>query len=230
MLPGIRARIQAAALDVGVLLRQLPESQLALTDSESAEIMLRNIPVGERADVLHRRLDLCSAERRLAAITANIGVATAEWFPRLSIFANGGFQALAIGDMIKPASQTRSIIPLIYWRIFDGGRVKTQIRASEERQKTAAHVYEKTVLSALTDAKRSLNNYQRSLESIHVQRAAIESARRSYGHAKQGLKLGDIALADLLEVVRCLHEANYLYAKMHTNAATDLVALAACRT
>jgi len=225
VLPGIRARIRAAALGIGVLLGELPESQLALANSESAEIMLRTIPVGERADVLRRRPDVRSAERRLAATTANIGVATAEWFPRLSISANGGFQALAIGDMFKSTSQTWSIIPLISWRIFDGGRVKAQIRASEERQKAAAHAYEKAVLSALTDAERSLSNYQLSLESVQAQRTAIESARRSYGHAKQRFKFGDIALADLLEVVRSLHEAEDLYAKTHTNAATDLVAL-----
>ncbi|CAH1387123.1 RND transporter [Candidatus Nitrotoga sp. M5] len=225
VLPGIRARIRAAALGIGVLLGELPESQLVLAESESAEIMLRHIPVGERADVLRRRPDVRSAERRLAATTANIGIATAEWFPRLSISANGGFQALAIDDLIKPSSQTLSIIPLISWRIFDGGRIKAQIRASEARQKAAAQVYEKTILSALTDAERSLSNYQLSLESVHVQRAAIESARRSYGHAKQRFKFGDIALADLLEVVRILHEAEYLYAKTHTNAATDLVAL-----
>lgn len=224
-LPGVRARIRAAALGIGVLLGQLPESQLALADSKSAEIILRTIPIGERADVLRRRPDVRSAERRLAATTANIGVATAEWFPRLSISANGGFQALAIGDLIKTSSQTWSIIPLISWRIFDGGRVKAQIRASEERQAAVAHVYEKTVLSALTDAERSLSNYRLSLESVRVQRTAIESARRSYGHAKHRFKLGDIALADLLEVERSLREAEELYAKTHTNAATDLVAL-----
>ncbi|CAH1188955.1 RND transporter [Candidatus Nitrotoga sp. BS] len=225
VLPGIRARIRAAALGIGVLLGELPESQLALADSKSAEIMLRTIPVGERADVLRRRPDVRSAERRLAATTANIGVATAEWFPRLSISANGGFQALAIDDLFKSTSQTWSIIPLISWRIFDGGRVKAQIRASEERQTAAAHAYEKAVLSALTDAERSLSNYQLSLESVQAQRTAIESARRSYGHAKQRFKFGDIALADLLEVVRSLHEAEDLYAKTHTVAVTDLIAL-----
>lgn len=115
--------------------------------------------------------------------------------------------------------------PADFLRIFDGGRVKAQICASEERQKAAVHVYEKTVLSALTDAERSLSNYRLSLESVRVQRTAIESARRSYGHAKQRFKHSDIALADLLEVVRSLHEAEDLYAKTHTNAAADLVAL-----
>jgi NodT family efflux transporter outer membrane factor (OMF) lipoprotein len=224
-LPGIRARIRAAALGIGVLLGQLPESQLTLAYSKSTEIRLRTIPVGERADVLRRRPDVRSAERRLAATTANIGVATAEWFPRLSISANGGFQALAIGDLINTSSQAWSIIPLISWRIFDGGRVKAQIRASEERQAAAAHVYEKTVLSALTDAERSLSNYRLSLESVRAQRTAIESARRSYGHTMHRFKLGDIALADLLEVERNVREAEELYAKTHTNAATDLVAL-----
>lgn len=224
-LPGIQARIRAAALGIGVLLGQLPESELGLADNETAEVTLAPIPVGERADMLRRRPDVRSAERRLAAATADIGVATAEWFPRLSISATGGFQALTLGDLIKSSSQTWSIMPLISWRIFDGGRVRAQIHASEARQKAAASVYEKAVLSALTDAERALSNYRLDLESVRVQRAAKESARRSYDHAKQRFELGDIALADMLEAERSMRDAEDAYAKAHTNAAIDLVAL-----
>lgn len=224
-LPGIRARVRAAALGIGILLGQLPESELGLADNEIAEVTLAPIPVGERADVLRRRPDVRSAERHLAAATADIGVATAEWFPRLSISAAGGFQALTLGDLIKSSSQTGSIMPLISWRIFDGGRVHAQIHASEARQKGAASAYEKTVLSALTDTERALSNYRLDLESVQVQRAAMESARRSYDHAKRRFELGDITLADMLETERSMRDAEDAYVKSHTNAAIDLVAL-----
>lgn len=223
--PGIQARIGAAALGIGVLLGQLPESELALADSESAAITLRPIPVGERADVLRRRPDVRAAERRLAAAAADAGVARAEWFPRLAISASGGFQALALGDLLESSSQAFSVMPLISWRIFDGGRVKAQIRAAEARQESAAQGYEKAVLTALTDAERALSNYRYALESVRVQHAALESARRSYGHAQRRFELGDIALAELLEAERSVREAEDAYARAHTGAAIDLIAL-----
>lgn len=224
-LPEIKARVRAAALSIGVLLGQLPENELYLVDSKTAEIPLIPIPVGERADILRRRPDVRSAERRLAAATADIGIATAEWFPRLAISATGGFQALTLGDLFKSSSQTWSIMPLISWRIFDGGQVRAQIHATKARQKAAASAYEKTVLSALTDAERALSNYQFDLESVRVQRTAKESARRSYNHAKQRYKLGDIALADMLEAELSMRNAEDAYAKTHTKATIDLVTL-----
>lgn len=224
-LPGIRARIRASALGIGVLLGQLPESELALIDSSGAEIALKPIPVGARADVLRRRPDVRYAERRLAAATAETGAAKAEWFPRLSIGASGGFQALALGDLLQASSQVFSVMPVISWRIFDGGRVQAQIHAAEARQRSAAQAYEKAVLSALGDAERALSNYRYALESVQVQRAALESARRSYGHAKRRFELGDIALADLMEAERGMRDAEDAYALAHTSAAIDLVAL-----
>jgi len=224
-LPGIRARIRASALGLGVLLGQLPESELALAEGDGAEVALKPIPVGERADVLRRRPDVRVAERRLAAATADSAAARAEWFPRLSIGASGGFQALAAGDLLQASSQVFSLMPVISWRIFDGGRVQAQIHAAEARQQGAAQAYEKAVLSALSDAERALGNYRYALESDRAQRAALESARRSYGHARRRFELGDIALAELLEAERSMRDAEDAYARAHSAAAIDLIAL-----
>ena len=225
LLPGIEARIRAAALGVGGLLGHLPESELKLVESEGAEIALKAIPVGERADVLRRRPDMRAAERRLAAATADIGVARAQWFPRLAISAAGGFQALDLGDLLKSSSQVLSVSPLISWRIFDGGRVSAYIRAAEARQATAARAYENAVVSVLADAERALGNYRFSLESIRAQRIALASARRGYAHAKSRFEAGDIGLLDLLAVEGDMHEAEDACARSQTAAAINLVAL-----
>ncbi len=223
--PGIQARLRAAALGLGVLLGAPPERELSLLDTTMPELALVPLPVGERADVLRRRPDVRAAERRLAASTANIGVATAELFPKLSIGAGGGFQALDASNLFDSASQTLSIMPLISWRVFDGGRVRAEIRASEARQRQAALAYEKAVLAALGDAERALSNYQHGLDTVQRQHAAVEAARRSYAHAKRRFDVGDIALTDLLAEERVLHDAEGAYARTHSATAVDLVAL-----
>lgn len=223
--PGIQARLRAAALGLGVLLGAPPELELSLLDTTTPELALVALPVGERADVLRRRPDVRAAERHLAASTADIGVATAELFPKLSIGAGGGFQALDASDLFDSASQTFSITPLISWRVFDGGRVRAEIRASEARQLQAALAYEKVVLVALGDAERALSNYQHGLEAVQRQHASVEAAQRSYAHAKRRFDVGDIALTDLLTEERVLRDAEDTYARTHSATAVDLVAL-----
>ncbi|KZC40728.1 RND transporter [Rhodanobacter sp. FW510-R12] len=224
-LPAIQARLRAAALGLGVLLGAPPERELALLDTTAAEITLAPIPVGQRADILRRRPDVRAAERRLAARNADIGVATAELFPKLSIGASGGFQALDASQLFDSASQRFSIVPLISWRVFDGGRVRAEIRASEAREQQAAFAYEKAVLAALGDAERALSDYQLDLDAVRRQQAALDAARRSYVHAQTRYAAGDIALTELLAEERVLRDAEDGYVRTHTAAAIDLVAL-----
>ncbi len=224
-LPGIHARLRAAALGLGVLLGAPPGRELGLLNSTAPEITLVPIPVGQRTDILRRRPDVSAAERRLAARTADIGVATAELFPKLSIGAGGGFQSLDLGDLFKFASQTFSIMPLISWRVFDGGRVHAEIHASEARERQAALVYETAVLAALGDAERALSDYKLGLDAVQSQRAALEAAHRSYAHAQACFKAGDIALTDLLVEERVLRDAEDAYVITHTATAIDLIAL-----
>lgn len=224
-IPAIQARARAAALGLGVLLGAPPERELALLESTPPDIILAPIPVGERADILRRRPDVRAAERRLAARTADIGIATAELFPKLSIGAGGGFQSLDAGNLFQSASQTLSLVPLISWRVFDGGRVRAEIRASEARQEQAALAYEQAVLVALGDAERALGNYQLGLEAVARQQVALDAARRSYAHAKTRFDAGDIALTDQLAEERLLRDVEDAYVRTHTAAAIELVAL-----
>ncbi|PLC52969.1 RND transporter [Pollutimonas nitritireducens] len=224
-LPGIKARQRAAVLSLGVLLGAPPERELALLNAATAPLTLLALPVGERADVLRRRPDILAAERRLAASTADIGVATAELFPKLSIGVGGGFQALATGDWFNSSSTRFSILPLISWRLFDGGRVRAEIRAREATGQQAALAYEQAVLTALGEAERALSDYHAGLDTLSRRQATLEATRRSHNHAKVRYAAGDIALVELLAAERVLREAETANAHAHTTAAVQLVAL-----
>src|SRR3546814_1954711 len=121
--------------------------------------LLPALPVGERADILRRRPDVLAAERQLAASTADIGLATAELFLKLSIGAGGGFQALNTGEWFDGLNARFSIMPLISWRLFDGGRVREEIRARKAVQRQAALGYEQAVLNAVGDVESALGGY-----------------------------------------------------------------------
>jgi len=224
-LPELRARRRAAVLGLGVLLGEPPERELALLDSAPESITLRALPVGERADVLRRRPDVLAAERRLAASTADIGVATAELFPKLSIGIGGGFQALDAGDWFDASSARFSILPLVSWRLFDGGRVRAEIRARDAAERRAMLAYVQAVLAALGDAERALGDYHAGLDTLARRTIALGANRRSHDHARARYAAGDISLVELMATERLLHEAQIATARARTAAAVQLVAL-----
>jgi len=223
--PAVRADVRAGALGIGLLLGELPEAEVALADTRTVPQALIAFPVGERADLLRRRPDIYLAERRLAAATADVGVQTAALFPRLAIGADAGFEALDKGDLFDSESEHFSVVPFVSWRIFDGGRIRASIRAADARAQQAAFGYESAVLSALTDAERALTRYELALDTLARQGAAVRAAERSFEYADLRYREGDIALFELLDVERALHDAQAGLAIAHTNAATGLVAL-----
>src|SRR3546814_2363561 len=89
-------------------------------------------------------------------MTAYIGVATAEVFPKTSICVGGGCQAIDAADLFDSGSERFGILPVVSWRLFDGGRVHAEIHAREATQWQAALAYEQTVLAALGEAETAM--------------------------------------------------------------------------
>lgn len=224
-LPVLEARRQSAAIALALLAGDLPESQIALAAAPGAEIALQPIPVGQRADVLRRRPDIMAAERKLAAATADTGVATAELFPKLTLSASAGFRALSGSALFDADSRRGAIGPLIAWRIFDGGRIRAEIRAAEIRQQVAAVGYEKAVLAALADAEKALNQYMHSLQSVAAQKTAVASTRRAAEATRQRYQLGDAPLAEALDAERELTDQQAMLAQFRAAATADIAAL-----
>ena len=224
-LPQIEAEVRTAALAIGHLLGELPESELDLLSEQRDYVELAPLPVGERADLLRRRPDVRAAERALAAATADVGVATAALFPSVSITASAGFQSLTTGELFDSASEIGAIMPAIKLPVFNRGRLHARVRAQEARTEVAAVEYEKAVKQALLDAERALARYDLGLEALAQQNAAVDAAKRNYDIAESRYRAGDVSLLELLDAERGLRNAQDAYARLHTAAATDLVAL-----
>lgn len=224
-LPAIEARRQAAAIALGLLTGDLPESRIALAEAPGSEIALGRVPVGQRAEILRRRPDVIAAERKLAAATADTGTATAELFPKLTLSASAGFRALGGKDLFSDNSQRGALGPLIAWRIFDGGRVRAEIRAAEARQHAAAIGYEKAVLTALSDAEKALDQYAHTLQALAAQEQALGSTTRLTDILRQRHALGDVSLTELLDAERERSDQQAVLAQLRTSAGSDLVAL-----
>lgn len=196
-LPALRAAAAASAYRLAVLTGSEPA---AYRDGPGTALPAppESLPVGLRAELLRRRPDVMAAERRLAAATAGVGVATAEFFPRLVLGASGGFEAADATDLFEGASRTGSVVPFVRWPVFQGGRLRAGLDAAQARERAALASYEAAVLAALADAESALVAYaaeRRTLQELDRASAAASEA------ADIAARLYEKGLGDFLTVL-----------------------------
>lgn len=159
-IPTLESSLQASIHRLGVLLGQPPGSLLAeLAKTEPIPAAPPQVPVGLPSDLLLRRPDVQRAERELAAATANIGVAKSDLFPKFSLTGVAGFESVSASDWFSSGSKFWSIGPTVQWKIFDAGRIRSNIKVQNARQEQALAAYEKTVLDAFEDVENDLVAY-----------------------------------------------------------------------
>lgn len=191
-LPTAQARIRAAANGLALLTAQPPE---ALLDRLLTPAPLPQPPAliatGLRSDILQRRPDIAMAEAQLAAATADVGVQTANLFPRLSLLGSFSQQSRTTDDLFSSGSTGFSIGPSLHWPLFSGGRIRAQIRAAGARKDGAAAAYEQAVLGALADSESALNRYAAALASARELSVAQDRSATALSLAEQRYKAGE---------------------------------------
>ncbi|MEM6797785.1 MAG: efflux transporter outer membrane subunit, partial [Acidobacteriota bacterium] len=177
--PPLRASIRAAGHRLGVLTGRSPSALLdRLLASSPAVDPPDLVPSGLPSDLLRRRPDVRAAERRLAAATAEIGVRTADLYPRFFLTGGGGLGSTRFADLFESGSRTFSIGPRVTWPIFQGGRIRAGIAAAEADRDIRWAEYRQAVLLAVEDVENALVAYaEEELRRRALAEAAAESAR-----------------------------------------------------
>jgi NodT family efflux transporter outer membrane factor (OMF) lipoprotein len=162
------------------------------------------VSVGLPSDLLRRRADIRGAERQLAAATAQIGVATADLFPKFTLFGTAGVQSLDFTNWFTRNSQYWSAGPSLNWAVFDIGRTQNKIRAAEAAKLEALTFYEKTVLEALEDVENALVAYSREQTRYRSLREAVSANRLAVQLSNDLYAQGLIDFLNVLDAERAL--------------------------
>lgn len=189
---GGEADIRDAVYRLALLTGRPPEALLAMLRTamplpEPPAI----VTTGIRSDLLRRRPDVRGAEADLAAATADIGVETANLFPRFSLIGSLGQQARRAGDLTSSGSTRFQLGPSVSWPIFSAGRIRAQIRAAGARADAAGARYEKAVLSALSDSETALNRYLAAQATRRDREAALIDISQATDFARQRYQAGE---------------------------------------
>jgi len=183
------------------------------------------VPPGLPSDLLRRRPDVQQAERQLAAATANIGVATADLFPKLNLTGSFGWESQQLKNWFNPSSQMWSFGPSLSWRIFDAGQIRANIHVQNARQLEAFIQYRQSVLQALTDVEDALVAYRQEQEHREVLRRSVEANLRSVALAKQLNQAGVVDFLNVLTAEQNLFISQDQLSQSNQAVSTNLVAL-----
>jgi len=179
--PQAEANAAGSAYRIAVLVGEPPEQVVpALLAGAPIPAGPDAVAAGLRSELLERRPDVRKAERELAAATADIGVATADLFPRFSLLGSIGMQAQAVGDLVDSGSIRYQVGPSFSWPIFAGGTIRAHIRATDARADAAAARYEKAVLGALSDSEAAINRFAHAGTTLKAAEDALARQRGAY--------------------------------------------------
>lgn len=226
-IPALVTAEKRASHRLAVLSGQRPGALDAVLVSRDADVrpLVTALPIGEAGDLLRRRPDVQAAERRLAASTARVGVATADLFPRVSVTGFVGFLSGTASGFGASASQAWSVAPTVSWPALDIGSAHARLRAARARDDAALANYDQTVLRALEDLENALVSYsqqQARLKSLTDQAAA---SRRAAELARVQYREGGIDFLVLLDAERTLLAAEDSLTVAETSVNTDVVAI-----
>jgi multidrug efflux system outer membrane protein len=176
VVPSTELQIEQAENQISLLLGQDPGPIVrgcSLVDQQQAP----EVPPGLPSSLLERRPDIRAAEQELVAANANIGVARAAYFPRISLTGFLGTSSSQLTTLFTGATRAWNFVPEIDRPIFDGGRLKSNLRLAEAERTSALVGYQRSIQTAFSEVSDALAQRRRSRE-IRVQQALLVDAVR----------------------------------------------------
>lgn len=202
-IPSLEASLAEAEHRLDLLVGQPPGTLRArLAGAGPLPEVPAQIAVGIPADTLRQRPDVRAAERKLAAETARVGVAEAARYPSLKLSASVTLDAMVQGATGNTVGLLYSLFGGITAPLFQGGKLRAQVRVQDAVREQAQVAYEQAVLTALQDVENALSALARNRERAAALTRAAEAARNAATLARQRYGAGVIDFQSVLDTER----------------------------
>ena len=183
------------------------------------------VPVGVPSELARRRPDIRQAEAQLHAATADIGVAVADFYPKITLDGSLGLQALKAKDLGNWAARQYGLGPTISIPIFEGGRLRATLELRRIEQQEAALNYQQTVLQAWHDVDNALTAYADEQRRHDALAAAVAQNSLALRLSRDRYTQGVADFLNVLDAERALLQAQLQLADSSTTVSSNLVQL-----
>lgn len=183
---------------IAVLMGKAP-AEFALAPSTTIPA-LPQIPLALPSQLLERRPDIASAERKVMAANANIGVARAAYFPDLTLSMSGGYSSSSFSDWISLPNRFWSVGPQLAVTLFDAGKRSAEVDRTKAVYDQTVAQYRQIVLDGFQEVENYLVQLKVYADEAQVRDEALASARESLRLTENQYKAGLIGYLDVVNV------------------------------
>lgn len=205
-IPALDGQRRVALLELAALLGGQPgDVPIEAQNCTIAPAAMAALPIGDGHALLRRRPDLREAERRLAADTARIGVATADLYPRIQLGANGNF--LRNDDTKGSDSFSFSLGPLLSWSFPNVAVARSRVKQAEAQGDASLATFDGKVIGALKEVEQALARFDAGQQRHAALSEARDRAQITYDLALARYRAGSVSLLDSVIAQQSLIEA-----------------------
>ena len=225
LLPGPEQQLDVARHALAVLLGRAP-GEWSPPDLDLAALTLPGtLPVSLPSELVHQRPDILAAESQLHVASAQIGVATAQLYPSITLSGSVGTAALDPGHLFNPASLMWSVAAGLTAPIFDGGTREAERQAALAEFKEAAADYRQTILQAFGQVADTMQALSHDQQLLAGQRVALDVASDSVRLQRIGYSGGGSGILPLLDAQRQYQQARLGYVRAEAQRYRDTTQL-----
>ena len=225
LLPSPEQQLDMAGHALAVLLGRAP-GEWAPPDLDLAALTLPGtLPVSLPSELVHQRPDILAAEAQLHAASAQIGVATAQLYPSITLTGSVGGAALDPGHLFNPASLMWSVAAGLTEPVFDGGTREAERRAALAEFKASAADYRQTVLQAFGQVADTMQALAHDAQLLADQRQALDVASDSVRLQRISYSGGGSGILPLLDAQRQYQQARRGYVRADAQRYQDTIQL-----
>ncbi|SFK30491.1 efflux transporter outer membrane subunit [Caulobacter sp. UNC279MFTsu5.1] len=228
------ARAELAAIDeqiaqarngLAALLGAGPDRGLAIARPSAAALKPFGLPANLAADLIGRRPDVVAAKWRAEAASKRIGQAKAAFYPNVNLAAAIGVQSLHLDKLFDSGSDVGSVGPAVSLPIFEGGRLKANLRAAEADRDGAVAAYDSAVTQALRDVADVAASERALSTRLTESRAALAASEDGFRIAKLRYQGGLSTYQNVLIAEQAVLSQRRIVADLESRALTLDVAL-----
>ena len=184
-----------------------------------------DLPVSVTSDLVRQRPDILASEALLHAASAQVGVATANLYPQITLGGNYGSTALSASSLFKPASVVWGLTGSVTQPIFHGGTLRAQRRAAVAAFDQAAAAYRQTVLGAFQNVADALRALEFDAQTLAAQSDAYDQAKGAADLAQRQFDTGASSYLSLLSAQQQYQQAAVNVVQARADRLADTAAL-----
>jgi multidrug efflux system outer membrane protein len=198
-IPPLEGQRRAALFQLAALLGRTPSNAPTETEGCSLPPRLKDlIPVGDGVTLLKRRPDVRQADRRMAAATARIGVATADLYPKVTLKGLFGGVSSQLNELATNKGLAWGLGPSISWTFPNEAGPRARVRQAKASAAAALAGFDSVVLQALKETEQALVNYGAELDRRQALSDAQDRAHKAFDMAHEQFIAGALSNLDLL--------------------------------